>query len=109
MASINTVMPGISRNLRDKGTTGHGCTKMIGCVATQRTVFANGSTILRIGDPTLPHTILVCCPARCVNHGAVINSGSPNVFAEGRPIARVGDSMDFGALFLGSPNVKANG
>ena len=102
-------MPAISRDIRDKGTTGHGCTKVIGCKATQRSVFANGSAVLRPGDPTLPHVILVCCPPRCVGHKAKVNRGSPNVFAEGRPVSRVGDSMDFGALFQGSPNVRANG
>jgi len=102
-------MPAISRDMRDKGTTGHACTRVIGCKATQRSVFANGSAVLRPGDPTLPHTILVAPPLRCVKHGARVNMGSPNVFAEGRPVSRVGDSMDFGRLFMGSPNVRANG
>ena len=102
-------MPRISRNVRDKGTTGHGCTRVIGAKATQRTVFANSTAILRPGDPCLPHTILVCCPPKCVDHGAKLNIKTKNVFAEGRPVSRVGDSMDFGALFQGSPNVFANG
>ena len=109
MASINTVMPAVSRNVRDKGTTGHGCTRVIGAKATARSVYANGIRVLRPGDPCLPHVILVCCPPRCVGHGARVNRGSPNVFAEGKPISRKGDSMDFGALFQGSPNVFANG
>ena len=102
-------MPAISRNVVDKGTTGHGCTKVIGCKATARTVYANSIRVLRPGDPTLPHVILVCCPPKCVSHGAKVNRGSPNVFAEGKPVSRIGDSMDFGALFQGSPNVFANG
>jgi len=109
LASINTVMPAVSRNFRDKGTTGHGCTTVIGAKATARSVYANGIRVLRPGDPCLPHVILVCCPLRCVGHGAKVNRGSPNVFAEGKPISRKGDSMDFGALFQGSPNVFANG
>ena len=109
MASINTAMPKISRDIIDKGTTGHGCTRVIGAKATARTVFANGSRVLRPGDPCLPHTILVCCPPTCVGHGAKVNRGSRNVFAEGKPVSRIGDSMDFGALFQGSPNVFANG
>jgi hypothetical protein len=35
--------------------------------------------------------------------------GSPTVFAWGIPIARVGDSFDFGAMKKGSRNVFANG
>ena len=101
-------MPKISRNVVDKGTTGHGCTTVIGCKATVRTVYANSIRVLRPGDPCLPHTILVPGP-KCVSHGAKVNAGSPNVFAEGKPVSRIGDSMDRGALFQGSPNVFANG
>ena len=100
-------MPAISRDIRDLAKTGHACTKFIGCKATARSVFANGSKVLRPGDPLLPHTILVCCPLRCEGHPAVINAGSRTVFAEGIPVARLGDSADFGALIQGSPNVFA--
>jgi uncharacterized Zn-binding protein involved in type VI secretion len=55
----------------------------------------------------LPHTIPVCCPLRCVGHPAVVNTGSMTVFAEGIPVARLGDSADFGALIMGSQNVFA--
>jgi uncharacterized Zn-binding protein involved in type VI secretion len=100
-------MPAISRDLRDLAKTGHGCTTAIGCKATQRSVLANGSAVLRPGDPLLPHTIPVCCPLRCVGHPAVIKSGSRTVFAEGRPVARRGDSADLGAMIGGSQNVFA--
>lgn len=100
-------MPAISRDLRDLAATGHACTKVIGCKATQRSVLANGSAVLRPGDPLLPHTILVCCPLRCVGHPAKINMGSRTVFAEGRPVARVGDSADRGRMIQGSQNVFA--
>jgi len=100
-------MPAISRDLRDLAKTGHGCTTVIGCKATQFSVLANGSAVLRPGDPLLPHTIPVCCPLRCVGHPAVINSGSRTVFAEGRPVARMGDSADLGAMIMGSQNVFA--
>jgi uncharacterized Zn-binding protein involved in type VI secretion len=102
-------MPGISRDLRDLAFTRHGCTPVIGVKATQGSVFANGSAILRPGDPLLPHTIEVCCPARCVGHPAVVNSGSFNVFVEGRPVARRFDSADFGFMIGASANVFANG
>ena len=100
-------MPAISRDIRDLAKTGHGCTKFIGCKATQHSVLANGSAVLRPGDPLLPHTIPVCCPLRCVGHPAVVNTGSTTVFAEGIPVARLGDSADFGALIMGSQNVFA--
>jgi uncharacterized Zn-binding protein involved in type VI secretion len=100
-------MPAISRDLRDLAKTGHGCTTVIGCKATQFSVLANGSAVLRPGDPLLPHTIPVCCPLRCEGHPAVINSGSRTVFAEGRPVARLGDSADLGAMIMGSQNVFA--
>jgi uncharacterized Zn-binding protein involved in type VI secretion len=102
-------MPAISRDRRDLAATGHACTKFIGCKASARTVFANGSRVLRPGDPLLPHTILVCCPARCVGHPAKVNVGSRTVFAEGRPISRKRDSADRGRMIQGSRNVFANG
>ena len=102
-------MPAISRDRIDLARTGHACTTAIGCSATAESVFINGRRVLRPGDRLLPHTILVCCPPRCVGHSAVINSGSDTVFAEGRPISRKGDSADRGSMIMGSPNVFANG
>ena len=63
-------MPAVSRDRIDLAKTGHGCTAVIGVKATQGSVFANSTAILRPGDPTLPHTILVCCPPKCVGHRA---------------------------------------
>jgi uncharacterized Zn-binding protein involved in type VI secretion len=100
-------MPAISRHLIDRAKTGHPCTSSIGCSATARSVFINGSAVLRPGDRLLPHTILVCCPLRCVGHSAKINRGSNTVFAEGRPVARRGDSADMGSMIGGSFNVFA--
>ena len=102
-------MPAVSRDRRDLAKTGHACTTVIGCKATARTVYANTSRVLRPGDPLLPHTILVCCPPKCVGHPANVNAGSPNVFAEGKPVSRLGDSADRGSLIQGSRNVFANG
>ena len=101
-------MPAVSRN-NDLAKTGHGCTFFVGVKATQKEVFANGKPILRPGDPCMKHTIPTCCPLRCIPHDAVVNAGSRSVFVLGIPVARDGDSTDFGALFLGSPNVFANG
>lgn len=109
MPAINIHMPAVSRDRIDLALTGHACTRAIGCKATQGTVFANGKAVLRPADPLLPHVILVCCPPRCVAHPAVVKQGSPNVFAEGRPVSRNKDGADFGRLIMGSPNVFANG
>ena len=104
-------MPGISRNIIDKAATGHSCTRAIGCIATARTVFANGITVLRPGDRLLPHTILRCTAdgCFCASHGAIVKRGSPTVFAENKPVARRGDNADRGRMLRGSPNVFANG
>ena len=102
-------MPAISRDRIDRAATGHACTTSIGCSATASSVFINGRRVLRPGDRLLPHTILVCCPARCVGHPAKINRGSFTVFAEGKPVARKGDSADRGRMIQGSPDVFANG
>ena len=106
-------MPGVSRHLIDKAYTGHLCDATIGAIATQITVFANGdkNPILRHGDRLLPHTILAQCGKTpcCISHPAAINRGSPNVFAQGIPVARRGDSADMGFMIGASSNVFANG
>jgi len=109
LPAINISMPAISRHRRDLARTGHACTAVIGVRASQFTVFANDTAVLRPGDSLLPHTILVCCPPRCVGHSARVNRGSPTVFAQGIPVARKGDSADFGRMIMGSRNVFANG
>jgi uncharacterized Zn-binding protein involved in type VI secretion len=99
-------MPGVCRNF-DLGTTGHGCTTVVPVLATQFTVFVNGRAMEKIGDPAIPHKILV--GKKCVGHLAVINAGAPSVFCKGIPVARIGDSMDGGAMITGSSNVFAGG
>jgi uncharacterized Zn-binding protein involved in type VI secretion len=102
-------MPKLSRDRRDLAATGHTCTRVIGVKATARSVFANGSKVLRPGDRLLPHTILVCTVdgCYCEGHPAKVNRGSFTVFAEGKPVARKGDSADRGRMIQGSPNVFA--
>ena len=101
-------MPAVSRDRIDRARTGHACTTSIGCSATVGSVFINGRRVLRPGDRLLPHTILVCGKVcYCVGHPAKINRGSNTVFAEGRPVARRGDSADRGSMMRGSPNVFA--
>ena len=106
-------MPAVSRNRIDLAATGHTCTRKIGVKASQFSVFANGdkNPIVRPGDRLLPHTILRCFGKKCicVDHPAKVNRGSPNVFIQGVPVARRGDSADAGRMLRGSPNVFANG
>ena len=104
-------MPAIARDKIDLAATGHSCHRVIGCKATARTVYANGSKVLRPGDPLLPHTILVCAPPPdgcfCDFHFAKILRGSRTVFAEGKPVARKGDPADRGKMIMGSRDVFA--
>ena len=102
-------MPAISRDRIDLAATGHTCDSTAGCKATAGSVFINGRRVLRPGDRLLPHTILVCRGNKCfcVNHPAKINRGSSSVFAEGRPVARRGDSADRGRMIGGSSNTFA--
>ena len=104
MASINTGMPRISRD-KDLAVTGHGCSAVAPCIATATSVFINGIRVARPPDPLVPHTLPV--GPFCLFHFATINSGSFSVFAQGIPVARVGDSADFGAVIQGSNNVFA--
>jgi|TARA_R110001592_G_scaffold6599_1_gene35597 uncharacterized Zn-binding protein involved in type VI secretion len=100
-------MPGISRN-NDLAATGHGCSPVAGCIATARTVFINGRRVLRPGDPLKPHFIpKLKPPPLCIPHAAMVNRGSRSVFAEGKRVARRGDSADFGAMIGASRNVFA--
>lgn len=98
-------MPAIARE-GDPTTTGHGCDAVTTVTGSSTDVFANGLGVQRQGDPTAPHTI----PAgsACVPHSAAINVGSPDVFVNGKPAARVGDSTDGGAITAGSPDVFVN-
>ena len=99
-------MPAVVRE-GDSLTTGHSCDGVTTLAsANQGTVYANGILICVPGAPTSPHTIL--SGSVCVPHSAVLNAGSPTVFCEGKPMGRVGDSADAGAMISGSENVFAN-
>ena len=97
-------MPQISRD-KDLARTGHGCHAVAPCIATATSVFVNGKVVARPPDPLVPHTIPV--GPFCKFHPAFINAGSFSVFAQGIPVARVGDSADLGAMIQGSFNVFA--
>ena len=96
--------PAISRD-NDLAKTGHACSGTAPCIASAESVFVNTKIIAREGDKLKPH--LIRFGKYCVPHRAKINRGSRTVFAEGKPVARRGDSADQGALMKGSPNVFA--
>ena len=100
-------MPAVSRHIVDRARTGHGCTFSIGVKASQFSVFANSIAVLRRGDRLLPHFIRR--GFYCVFHRATVRGASPNVFVGGVPVARRGDSADFGRMVQGSRNVFVNG
>ena len=73
-----------------------------------KSVFANGIPMSGVGHMNTPHLLPCACPVCCCVHTAPLMRGSPNVFAEGIPIGRVGDPTCT-AVAQGSPNVFANG
>ena len=93
----------------DSLSTGHICAGVttLGSHAQDGTVFANGINIAVRGAPTVPHPFPPAPP--CAPHVANLNTGSPNVFINGIPVGRIGDSADAGAMINGSPNVFVNG
>lgn len=72
------------------------------------TVFANSKRVSCEGHMNTPHLLPCPCPACCCVHSAPLSKGSPNVFAEGLAVGRVGDPTCT-AVAQGSPNVFANG
>jgi uncharacterized Zn-binding protein involved in type VI secretion len=99
-------MPAVVR-VGDPLSTGHGCVGSTTLAsANQGSVFVNGILAAVVGAPTVAHPVPPDPP--CAPHVANLNAGSPNVFIEGIPVGRVGDSADAGAMTSGSPNVFAN-
>lgn len=99
-------MPAVARK-GDSTTTGHGCDGTTTVIGPSGDVFTNNIGTERQGDPCAPHTIR--SGKSCVPHSAVINAGSGSVFVNNKPIARIGDSTDGGAIISGSSNVFAGG
>ena len=77
--------------------TGHGCDSVVPIIATAFSVKVGGKKIGRRLDRLMPG----CC---CMAHPAKVNRGSTSVFAEGRPVARIGDSADMGKMITGNRN-----
>ena len=107
MASINTVMPRISRH-RDRCRTGHLCDTTAPVLASQYTVFANGKPILKRGDPVAPHVEPnPSPPPKCIPHKANLTGSSRTVFVGRIGVGRRGDKADSGAMTGASPDVFA--
>lgn len=71
-----------------------------------RSVFANGIPLSCQGHRNTTHT--KPCGKYCCGHSAPLKRGSPNVFAEGLRLGRVGDPTCT-RVVKGSPNVFSNG
>jgi len=92
----------------DRIATGHPCSATANIAgAFQIAVFAGGNPISCPGDLIGPHTIKA--GKFCIPHAATVNAGSLFVTAFGRPVARIGDSADAGAIITGTPLVRAGG
>lgn len=99
-------MPAVCRK-GDSLSTGHICASTTTLnTPGQGTVFANSILVARVTDPTVSHPFPPAPP--CAPHVAKVNVGSPNVFVEGKAVARIGDSADAGSMTSGSSSVFAN-
>lgn len=100
-------MPGVSRQ-GDLLATGHGCAAITSLnFPSQSTVQADFILVARQGDPTIVHIIGSNPP--CNPHVAVVNVGSATVFVAFSPVARIGDSTDFGSMITGSSTIIVGG
>jgi|TARA_R110002074_G_scaffold347258_1_gene517656 uncharacterized Zn-binding protein involved in type VI secretion len=103
-------VPAVAR-FGDVTSTGHGCSATTTLAGPSTNVFCNTKGVERKGDPLAAHTIPFTFSTPpgpvCIPHAAFINAGSGTVFVNGKPIARVGDSADSGAITTGSSNVFA--
>ena len=103
-------MPGVCR-VNDSLSTGHICSSSttIASSNTDDTVKTNnGSRIIIVeAAPTESHPFPPRPP--CADHTAQLNTGSPNVFINGKRVGRINDSADQGAMTSGSSTVFANG
>jgi uncharacterized Zn-binding protein involved in type VI secretion len=95
-------MPGAVR-LND-ACTGHACYPSRNNLIASSDVVINGRGAHRVGDAWGAHG----CPA-CAPHAASQASGSPTVFVNNVPLARIGDALDCGSMNMsGSGDVIVN-
>lgn len=99
-------MPAVCR-VGDSLSTGHGCSGVttIASPNTDGTVRVNSIAAIVVGAPTVAHPFPPDPP--CAPHVAFLNAGSGTVRINGKPVGRVGDSADAGAMISGSGNVNA--
>jgi len=101
-------MPKVARgSARDSVITLHECTRITTTRDFSPNVIVNNIGVHRHKDYNTHHTYPcgVCC-----THSRPIESASPNVFANGWGVARVGDPYQgCGKVLTGSANVFANG
>jgi uncharacterized Zn-binding protein involved in type VI secretion len=102
-------MPKVARgNEVDSVSTNHLCISTTKTKGKSGNVFVNGTGIHRFGDKNKEHNYK---PGdSCVPHQTTISGGSPNVFANTKKVADVGDAYTGGeTVSSGSNNVFANG
>ena len=93
---------------KDTVNTLHGCTSSTTTDKCSDNVFVNGTGIHRVTDTATTHTYPPNPP--CPTHTPPLESGSPDVYANGLQVGRVGDPYTgCGVISSGSSNVFANG
>ena len=104
--SVNTVHVSIGDLDTEDDCICDAAPAIIGTDAGSGNVFANGIGVVRLGDAVQVHTT----PCNCAPHAPGLAVGSLSVFANGKNIGRSGDTYGCGALILsGSGNVFAGG
>lgn len=97
-------MPAVTR--KGDACTGHGCWPPRPSTGASANVYANGIAVHRQGDAWAAHT----CPIIPETHASVLANGSATVFANGKPLGRIGDPVACGSsVAAGSANVFAGG
>lgn len=95
-------MPSVTR--QGDLSTGHGSFPPTPATESSGDVFANGSGVVRVGDAYEPHS----SPSPSPSHSRAASGGSGTVRVNGKPVHRIGDSIDCGdASAQGSPDVFA--
>ena len=94
-------------------TTGHGCDTNVKINSgSGNVIIGENKNVARKDDALEDHTITnpAAIPP-CIDHlGQKVNEGSASVFVNGKPIARVGDSVDVaGQIMEGISSVVAGG
>lgn len=85
-------------------TTGHADFPPTKVIASSKTVFINGKSVVLNGDPIIPHTN----PKPTTHDGTVIASTS-KIFIEGKKAGMIGDSISCGdTIAAGSSNVMGS-